>query len=262
MAATREKISPFELSMRMLKDELFKKDPVMLGVIVAVAVVLITIVIYKLLSRGRGGRNSVLLVGLSGAGKTLLFSRLMYNKDAVTFTSTKENAGSHMTLSKKVVNLVDIPGNIRQRQQYLDQYITQARGLVFVIDSAAFQKEVKEVAEYLYNILSNATFYKMSPKLLIMCNKQDITLSKSAQVIKTQLEKEMNTVRKTKAAALGSTDDSSSSSEIFLGKKDKPFEFSHLSKFKVEFVECSTKPEADEDEPEIGPLQEWLASRL
>ncbi|XP_071944445.1 signal recognition particle receptor subunit beta-like [Antedon mediterranea] len=250
------------MNLRMLKEELSKQDPVILSIVVAVAVVLLTIVIYKLVARGKGGRNAVLLVGLSGSGKTLLFSRLLFNKGASTFTSIKENVGSYVTLNKKTINVVDIPGNVRQRQQYLDQYQTQARGLVFVIDSATFQKEVKEVAEYLYNILSDAIIYKMSPKLLVMCNKQDITLSKSSNVIKTQLEKEINTVRKTKAAALGSTDDSSSSSGVFLGKKDKPFEFAHLSKYKVEFVECSAKPEADEEEPEIGPLQEWLASRV
>lgn len=46
------------------------------------------------------------------------------------------------------------------------------RAVVFVVDSAAFQREVKDVAEFLYQVLIDSMALKNSPSLLIACNKQ------------------------------------------------------------------------------------------
>lgn len=46
------------------------------------------------------------------------------------------------------------------------------RAIVFVVDSVAFQREVKDVAEFLYQVLVDSTVLKNAPALLIACNKQ------------------------------------------------------------------------------------------
>lgn len=46
------------------------------------------------------------------------------------------------------------------------------RAIVFVVDSVAFQREVKDVAEFLYQVLVDSTVLRNAPALLIACNKQ------------------------------------------------------------------------------------------
>lgn len=43
---------------------------------------------------------------------------------------------------------------------------------MFVVDSVAFQREVKDVAEFLYQVLVDSTVLRNAPALLIACNKQ------------------------------------------------------------------------------------------
>lgn len=43
---------------------------------------------------------------------------------------------------------------------------------MFVVDSAAFQREVKDVAEFLYQVLIDSMSLKNTPSFLIACNKQ------------------------------------------------------------------------------------------
>ncbi|XP_032003789.1 signal recognition particle receptor subunit beta-like [Hylobates moloch] len=66
-----------------------------------------------------------------------------------------------------------------------------SRAIVFVVDSAAFQREVKDVAEFLYQVLIDSMGLKNTPSFLIACNKQDIAMAKSAKLIQQQLEKEL-----------------------------------------------------------------------
>ena len=47
-----------------------------------------------------------------------------------------------------------------------------SRAIVFVVDSAAFQREVKDVAEFLYQVLLDSIGLKNTPSFLIACNKQ------------------------------------------------------------------------------------------
>lgn len=85
-----------------------------------------------------------------------------------------------------------------------------------MVDSAIFQKEVRDVAEFLYVLVTDAVISRNAPALLVACNKQgsstagpfalpavqvmiihgcvcspDITMAKSAKLIQQQLEKEL-----------------------------------------------------------------------
>ncbi|CAH1776083.1 unnamed protein product [Owenia fusiformis] len=128
-----------------------------------------------------------------------------------------------------------------------------------MVDSLTFSKELKDVAECfrcLYNLLTDKVISSNRTPIVVACNKQDITMAKGSKVIKSQLEKEMNKVRVSRSAALQGQDNSSNS-VVFLGKKNKEFEFSDLKGLKVEFVECSCKGLEDSD-GDLKELYEWI----
>ncbi|KGL83559.1 Ovotransferrin, partial [Tinamus guttatus] len=212
-------------------------------------------------SQPPGGRRAVLLLGLCDAGKTLLFARLLAGRYRDTQTSITDSSGAYRVSSDKGANvtLIDLPGHESLRLQFLERFKAAARALVFVVDSVAFQREVKDVAEFLYQVLVDSTVLKNAPALLIACNKQDVTMAKSAKLIQQQLEKELNTLRVTRSAAPTSLDGPAAGGPAQLGKKGKDFDFSQLP-MKVEFVECSARGSKGEDgDADLEALEKWLA---
>ncbi|XP_062843604.1 signal recognition particle receptor subunit beta [Trichomycterus rosablanca] len=241
-------------------NEILQQDPhFLIGIFVAIGVVVITIVLLKFFLGAKTKTNAVLLVGLCDAGKTLLFSRLLTGRFIMTVTSITANTASYRAKNEKGNRwtLVDIPGHDSLRTQIVEKLKASARAIVFVVDSAVFQKEVKDVAEFIYSLLTDSVVMKNSPTLVIACNKQDITMSKSAKVIQQQLEKELTTLRVTHSAAL-SSQDGSVKSTLYLGKKGKDFEFSHVP-VRVEFVECSARGSKEEEDIDIEALEKCLA---
>lgn len=92
--------------------------------------------------------TDVLLVGLCESGKTLLFSQLLANGVRETFTSIAENVGNYKNeWTGKNVRIVDIPGHERLRIRFFDQYKSNAKGIIFVIDGTTIQKNIRDVAE-------------------------------------------------------------------------------------------------------------------
>lgn len=94
-------------------------------------------------------------------------------------------------LQSASLRIVDIPGHERLREKFFDQYKPLARGVVFVIDSVTIQKDVRDAAEFLYNILSDNTLANARVSYLILCNKQDLSFAKGANAVKAILEKEL-----------------------------------------------------------------------
>ncbi|XP_012519924.1 PREDICTED: signal recognition particle receptor subunit beta [Propithecus coquereli] len=240
-----------------LRHELQQTDPTLLSVVVAVFAVLLTLVFWKFIRSRRSSQRAVLLVGLCDSGKTLLFVRV----NALIYISVNTSVKLYKrfySIPGNSLNLIDLPGHESLRLQFLERFKSSARAVVFVVDSAAFQREVKDVAEFLYQVLIDSMGLKNTPSFLIACNKQDIAMAKSAKLIQQQLEKELNTLRVTRSAA-PSTLDSSSTVPVQLGKKGKEFEFSQLP-LKVEFLECSAKGgRGDAGSADIQDLEKWLA---
>ncbi|XP_047511057.1 signal recognition particle receptor subunit beta [Pieris napi] len=224
--------------------------------LLSVILLVVTLVFWWCFSRRRAQRNSVLLTGLSDVGKTLLFVRLVYSQYRQTFTSMKANVEEYIT-SNNTLRLVDLPGQERLRNKFFDQFKNSAKAIVYVVDSVTIQKEIRDVAEYLYTILVDPVIQSNCPPLLILCNKQDQPMAKGSQVIRSLLEKEINLVRVTKSSQLQATD-SSQSSNTYLGKLGKDFEFSHLS-CAVELIECSASTGDDDNPTDIKPLQDWIS---
>ncbi|XP_043926393.1 signal recognition particle receptor subunit beta [Protopterus annectens] len=251
----------FQPYLESIRKELQAQDPTLLSVIVAVLAIFLTVVVWKLLQGRKTSRRAVLLVGICDAGKTLLFIRLLSGKFKKTQTSITDGSAVYKVKNDKgaTLTIIDLPGHDSLRYQFLEKFKAAARAVLFVVDSSAFQKEVREVAEFLYSILTDSVILKNAPPLLIACNKQDITMAKSAKLIQQQLEKELNTLRVTRAAAPSSLDTSGSGGAVHLGRKGKEFEFSHLP-MKVEFVECSARGNKGEDnEAELEHLEMWLS---
>ncbi|KAK2154051.1 hypothetical protein LSH36_278g03031 [Paralvinella palmiformis] len=242
-----------------IQESLLAGDVTVISIIVAVVAVFITILI--LICRGSSNkRQGILLAGLCDSGKTLLYSRLVDNRYVDTHTSIKENRGIYRLPGSKSHNLriIDLPGYERLRNTFLDQYKPLARGIIFVIDSSTVIKEIKEVGEYLYHLLMDSVISKNNPPILIVCNKQDQTLAKGAIVVKRLLEKELDTVRKTQAAALEETS-TVHINNVFLGRRNKEFEFADLKPQKVEFVECSLCSGKDDvDKVDMEEIIIWL----
>lgn len=220
-------------------------------------VLLFTLVFWWCFSRHRQQRRSVLLMGLSDSGKTLLFVRLAYSQYRQTFTSMKENIEEYLTTNNSL-RIVDLPGQERLRNKFFDQYKNSAKAIVYVIDSVTIQKEIRDVAEYLYTLLSDPVVQSNSPALLILCNKQDQPLAKGSQVIKSLLEKEINLVRVTKSSQLQSVDPSQSNNSTYIGKMGKDFEFSHLS-CRVDIAESSANTGDDDTPADIKTVQDWIS---
>ncbi|KAM8759333.1 signal recognition particle receptor subunit beta [Rhynchonycteris naso] len=245
-----------------LRQELQQRDPTLLSVVVALLAVLLTLVFWKFIRSRRSSQRAVLLVGLCDSGKTLLFVRLLTGLYRDTQTSITDSSAVYRVNNTRgtSLTLIDLPGHESLRLQFLERFKASARAVVFVVDSAAFQREVKDVAEFLYQVLIDSMSLKNTPSFLIACNKQDITMAKSAKLIQQQLEKELNTLRVTRSAAPSTLDSSSTGTgPAQLGKKGKEFEFSQLP-LKVEFLECSAKGgQGDAGSADIQDLEKWLA---
>ncbi|XP_071635957.1 signal recognition particle receptor subunit beta [Temnothorax longispinosus] len=223
--------------------------PVLLIVVFAV----IVLVLFALWRRRKSTGYIILLTGLSDSGKTLIYARLLYSKYVQTYTSIKENVGK-ITVNNSSLRIVDIPGDERLRYKYFDKYKSSVRGLIYVIDTVTIQKELRDVAEYLYNLLSDPNIQKNVP-VLILCNKQDQILAKGCTVIKMLLENEMNVLRMTKTSQLEATD--ASSTNVFLGKQGKHFDFSHLDS-PVHFAESYAFTKGSGPSVDLEQLNEWL----
>ncbi|KAG8234058.1 hypothetical protein J437_LFUL013554 [Ladona fulva] len=256
---------PHKANMADKKDSTFKDeflsniniDENLISIIVAVVVIFITLGIFFLWRRKKLSRRSVLVMGLCDSGKTLLFTRLLQNKFVLTYTSMKENTGDFIS-NKRSLKIVDIPGHERIRAKFYDQYKLSARGIIYVIDGVTIQKELRDVAEFLYTLMTDLNSISYNLPVAIVCNKQDQTMAKGSTVIRSLLEKEMNMLRVTKTSQLQSTLDGSDKN-TFLGKKDKDFSFDHLYPLKVEFMEtCAMNKNAD-NPPDLESVMSWLA---
>lgn len=196
-----------------------------------IAVVFIASSVLILLhSFNRSKSNIIVLAGLSGSGKTILFYQLRDGSSHQgTVTSMEPNDDIfvlHSEVDKKVktkpVRVVDVPGHSRLRPK-LDEFLPQAAGLIFVVDALDFLPNCRVAAEYLYDILTKASIVKKKIPVLILCNKTDKVTAHSKEFIRKQLEKEIDKLR-TSRTAISTAD---VTNEYTLGVPGEPFSFSH-----------------------------------
>ncbi|CAN4094923.1 unnamed protein product [Withania somnifera] len=208
----------------------------------AVGVILVTIVLFLLIRIFKHTTcNTILLTGLSGSGKSFLFYQLRDGSaHQGTVTSMQPNEGSFILYSqtdkrvkKRPVHIVDIPGHSRLHPK-LDEYLPQAAGIVFVVDSVAFLPNCRPAAEYLYDILTKATVIKKKSPVLLLCNKVDKVTAHTKEFIRRQLGKEIDKLRRSRTAV----SEADISNEFTLSVPGEPFLFSHCCN-KVTVAEAS-----------------------
>ena len=123
---------------------------------------------------------------------------------------------------------MDVPGHERLRQKYIDHYKNSVRGIIYVIDSSNIQKQLRDTAEFLFNIISEPTLFAAKPQLLVACNKQDVGLAKGSGVIRRELQRELNLLRDTHSRSLQGTNDTPVVDHAFLGHEGQDFDFLDL----------------------------------
>jgi len=219
------------------------------AVVALLSLVVLFLLLVKIFRKSSAKNNTILLIGNSNAGKTLLFLQLRDNTPRNTVTSMKENDDTFLVENDEgqrpgAVHVVDIPGHERLRHKLRD-YLPIAKGIVFVVDAAEFLAESRPVAEFLYDVLKNKVARKKRLPILIACNKSDIVTAVSKDRIKSLLEKEIETLRTTqKAIPEQNEEDDSGKDLIEVGIPGEPFRFDHLQeeqRIRVEFVTCSAK---------------------
>ncbi|KAL3835582.1 hypothetical protein ACJIZ3_010318 [Penstemon smallii] len=208
----------------------------------AIGVVLFTIFLFLIIRLfKRKSSNTILLTGLSGSGKTVLFYQLRDGSSHQgTVTSMEPNEGTfilHSETSKKgktkPVHIVDVPGHSRLRPK-LDEFLPQAAGIVFVVDAVEFLPNVRAASEYLYDILTKASVVKRKIPVLLLCTKVDKVTAHTKDFIRKQLEKEIDKLRASRTA-LSSAD---ITNEYTLGVPGETFVFSQCNN-KVTIAEAS-----------------------
>lgn len=233
------------------KEKLVNNDPQTIGILVAIVVGILTLALILLITKRKKFGRGILLCGTCDSGKTTLFSQLIQGKPVETYTSMKENTGVLNVAGKKAVNLVDVPGHERLRDNILQKYVGSARGIVYVVDSSVVSKNIRDITEFLFNILSDPVVFSAKPRVLIACNKQDLGVVKGANVIQGLLEKEINTLRVSHSRTLQGTD-GEGPDHVFLGKPGKDFLFADLG-VDVSFVETSAQSAED-----MKSVADWI----
>ena len=104
----------------------------------------------------------------------------------VISNQTKENN----EVTTKTVHVVDFPGHSRLRS-YLPHFTPITSTIIYLIDAVDADDQLRQNAEYLYDLLTTKTLINNKVTMLIACNKRDMLTAKPKTLIKTSLEKEM-----------------------------------------------------------------------
>ncbi|MFH4975167.1 hypothetical protein AB6A40_001876 [Gnathostoma spinigerum] len=178
----------------------------------------------------------------------------------LTYTSFKVNEyQGFLADNGRQLNLVDFPGSERLRKQLFSKYLHERRSslkaVVFVVDSSTFGRKARDVAELFYDALYESG--KQVP-FLVACSKQDSSTAKSAQAIRSALEREFGLINGTRSAALETTN--GDREKRTLTDSGKNFQWSDLSSTGVEFVECCAVSDREEEIPDLEPIKKWISN--
>ncbi|XP_057856180.2 uncharacterized protein LOC131065637 [Cryptomeria japonica] len=227
---------------------------------VTIGILLVTSILIFIVIRTlrRKKADTILLVGLSGGGKTVLFYQLRDGSSHQgTVTSMEPNEDSfvlHSESSKKgkikPVHIVDLPGHSRLRPK-LDEFLPQAAGIVFLVDALDFLPNSRVTAEYLYDVLTKALVVKNKIPVLIVCNKVDKVTAHSMDFIRKQLEKEIDKLR----ASRTGISDADIAHEVTLGVAGQPFTFSQC-------INKVTVTEASAISGKISDVEHFIRERV
>ena len=107
-----------------------------------------------------------------------------------TVTSMKSNSVDSFKLvdNKPPFKLTEMPGLGFYRSQMME-LLPSIQVLILMVDSSD-KKSFPEAASYLYDVI-NAEHFNETLKVIIACNKNDLPLARSVQIVESELAQEM-----------------------------------------------------------------------
>jgi len=202
-------------------------------------------------SRARG--NVTLILGQCGAGKTALFFRLRDQAEVSSVSSLKplrDKLQVQELESMGPVEVVDCPGHQRMRGR-ASEFLKEARCIVYVVDSEDKQK-LKDVAEHLYELMTNPEILELHTPILLACNKIDLASARTEKFIIDEIEREIEIMRNSRAATLEGQDQADS----YLGIDGEKFKLLDHAPCPIQTCRISVK------KPNLDPLYDFLRQQF
>ncbi|SCP03739.1 signal recognition particle receptor, beta subunit, putative [Plasmodium malariae] len=195
---------------------------VLLGLLFLFYVILI---LYSIFFKGNKPNQIVLLLGPCDSGKTTLLFKLKTDKICRTVPSMKENIAfinlKNKKKKKKFIRFVDFPGHPKLSYA-MNKYFSITNVIVYMLDSSDRQS-LKVVAEKLFELFTNKVIVKKQIPFIVLCNKTDLCNSRPKQVIKEDLEREIEILKMSKYNSLD--DEDNEETECFVGANSEFFRF-------------------------------------
>lgn len=179
-------------------------------------------------------RDQILFVGPCASGKTILTRKLAYDIEPTTTMSTEASVLQGDGIQTKYT-IVDFPGHPKLRQQ-LRNYLPRAVKIVFVFDASNTQNQLRDAAEYIYDLFTNPQIDGCSC-MMVACNKSDVQGARPCARIKLALQQELEKIKLTRKSMEDGDDDN----HVPLGRENQPFSFEQDSPIGVEFIDISAK---------------------
>lgn len=205
-------------------------------------------------AKKKSTRQTILIVGPSGAGKTSLYLSLVsQDKKAQSKTLTSQSPNQQVVklpfsstdeTSTATIEIKDFPGHPKLFHMLEEEIKTNLRdiaGIVFVVDSAAAGKlksasdpaateAVSTTAQMLCKVLSLTERHPNGVDILIAGNKSDVFNALSASKLRSLLEQEILEIMSTKGKLLDANADSGNDTDsplAWIADSDK-FSFDEL----------------------------------
>ncbi|KAJ3055958.1 hypothetical protein HK097_008567 [Rhizophlyctis rosea] len=214
--------------------------PLIAAVLSLLLLVIVGAIVYRLKSTD-GKRDTFLITGLSDSGKTVLYYRLQHEEEVA---------------KPRLVHIVDLPGHEKLRFRF-SEFTPITKGIVFILDSTTLNRNIRSVAEYLYDILVNKHVQKREVPILVLCNKNDLLLALGKEKVQELVEGEIDRLRATRAAGVEAQDEDRNGGDDFLGYENEAFKFEHVPNA-VTFVSCSLI--GDDDFGGVYAVGEFIAN--
>ncbi|KAL5965770.1 Signal recognition particle receptor subunit beta [Taenia solium] len=178
---------------------------------------------------------------------------LTHKRNAMTFTSLAPNVEDYeLRVKLKKLRVIDVPGLKKLRFECINKQKANTSGVIFVIDSTSIKDTLKDTAEYLFDLMTDATLARSHVPFLILCNKKDLPDAKDAVSIERMLEAELTTLCRTKANALAGLDGHQEPRVPLVKKSNEEFLFAECKHHCVTFADCSATS------TDISPVRLWL----
>jgi signal recognition particle receptor subunit beta len=199
-------------------------------VLVAAAIIIISILILVSKFKGSAKGDSILIAGVCNSGKTALFFQLR-DGDATpreTVMSMNPNKGVFIPAAlakrvKKPLTYIDFPGTGSKRPM-LSAMLPSVRAVVFVVDASS-EADLIPASKYLYALLTDRILRAKRVPVLIAASKTDVSSSFSAKGVENRMTKLLDIARSVRDDMPDL--DASRSAPLNLGQEGVPFAFAH-----------------------------------